>query len=556
MSSILLLKNAPEDETNGIAAIFAEIGDSGLTKTELEAAKIVAELAEAEQEDAKIAAELARSEIEAPDQLDVEISEIDAASLKAPLAKEMPPKLKERQIIMFNAIQAELDRIEKDKIFVEDGLSLEPDQLLPEVAAQIIGLFTEILSQLITRTRSEKLTSKTVYIQFTIEMLQCIGTAAVFNNILKTYYGADSVVLLPGSQKSLVDFIAMGTDVITMRIDYDSFFKTIEFEGMTIDRYIEACRENATKTMGTQLLPSAAKCRYLHMEMVPSIIRAIACFIRSKIGAACDDEFTGKLQLELSNRLNAIYDSSIVQKAFVAIRSSTIIEEAAIEYASAISATSVKAPAAQENDTSFVHIAKISRDLCVTEPVVSKKASYRTKELLKIDLFDMANYNGNPLCTSCGTRTASTNMNPQNGKIGEPLFPICDDKNNFVGGLCQMCAYCVSNNNSWKTKVPMSRPLVMGFSPFANKSFEAKKIAIYEMRKAHLNCNRCKAVNGRVFNSRTNELKFGVYCLDCVAGVYHSMHGCYPNARMENQELYEDFTFNQQKYLEELNARA
>jgi hypothetical protein len=538
------------------AKIEAELVNSGLTQSELEDAKIASKLADAkaiaEQEDAKIAAELASSEIEAYDQLDVEISEIDAASAKVePSAKSTaPPKLTEKQLRIQNTIQAEIDFIQMDKDFVEDGLSLDQKQFLPEVVAQIIELYTEILSQL--NDRLKKPTSKTVHIHFTAEMLQCIGIAALFDNILKTYYDADSVVLLPGSQKSLVDFVTMGTDVIIMRIDYDSFFKTIEFEGTSIDRYIEDCRENATKTMGRQLSPSAAKCRYLHMEKLPLIIRATACFIRNKIGAACDDVFTGKLQLELSNRLGAIYDSGIVKKAFLTIRSSTIIEEAAIEYASAISAKSVKTPAAQENDTSFAQIAKISRDLCVS----SKKSPPRPKELPNVELFNMANYNGNTLCASCNVRTASTNMNPQNGRIGESLFPICDDKNHFIGGLCQMCAYCVSNNNSWKTIVPMSTALIKGFFPFANKSFEAKKIAIYEMRKAHLNCNRCNAVNGRVFHSRTNELKFGVYCLDCVTEVYRGMHGCHPSPRMENQELFEDFTFNQKEYLEALSARA
>jgi len=543
------------------AKIEAELVNSGLTQSELEDAKIAAKLADAkavaEREDAKIAAELASSEIEAYDQLDVEISEIDAASAKVepsakaePLAKA-PPKLTEKQLGILNTIQTEIDFIQMDKDFVEDGLSLDQKQFLPEVVAQIIQLYAEILSQL--NDRLKKLTSKTVNIHFTAEMLQCIKTAALFDNSLKTYYDADSVVLLPGTQKSLVDFVTMGTDVIIMRIDYDSFFKTIEFEGMSIDRYIEDCRENATKTMGRQLSPSAAKCRYLHMEMLPLIIRATACFIRNKIGAACDDVFTGKLQLELSNRLGAIYDSSIVKKAFLTIRSSTIIEEAAIKYASAILATETKKPAAaQENDVSFVQIAKISRDLCVS----SKKSPQRAKEPLKIELFNMANYNGNTLCASCNVRTASTNMNPQNGPIGESLFPIHDDKNTLIGGLCQMCAYCVSNNNHWKTIVPMSTALIKGFFPFANKSFEAKKIAIYEMRKAHLNCNRCKAVNGRVFHSRTNELKFDVYCLDCVAEVYRGMHGCHPSPRMENQELFEDFTSNQKEYLEALSARA
>ncbi|NBV28908.1 XRE family transcriptional regulator [bacterium] len=434
--------------------------------------------------------------------------------------------------------------------FVEQGLSLALDdnQLSSESAAQLLGLFANLLSQL--EDRLKFVNGKSVYIKYTVELINCIKTAVIFENTLKPFY--DGVVLLPGSQKTLVDFITMGADFVKISIDYDSFFKEISFERMSIDRYLSDCEENATKTMGSQLSPIAAKRRFEHVAMIPGIIRAIASYIRNGIGAACDDVFTGTLQVEISKRLSAIacYESD-VQKAFAGIRSSDLIEEAAINYASAISAKEAKKPAAQEN-ISFVHIAKISRDLCASEPDSSKKSPQRTKEPLKIELFCMTNYNGNLLCTSCNVRTASTNKNPQNGPIGVPLFPINDDKNHFIGGLCQMCAYCVSNNNNWKTIVPMTSWLIKGFFPFTNKSFEAKKIAIYEMRKAHLNCNRCKAVNGRVFDVDSNELKFGAYCLNCVTEVYRGMHGYRPSSRINNQELLEDFNDNKNEYIKEL----
>jgi hypothetical protein len=590
MSSILLLKNEAENKpSNGeIAAILAEIGnDSGISENELVEAQIAAELAETEQHDAAFAAALANDEragfaanderagfaanderagFAANDEragfaANDERAELAAANKDECAANDESAGSSPKSTLkMSSAKYAKIVKTVTDMItfvtadlqFVEQGLSLALDdnQLSPESAAQLLGLFANLLSQL--KERLNSVNGKSVYIKHTVEFINCIKTAVIFENTLKPFY--DGVVLLPGSQKTLVDFITMGADFVKISIDYDSFFKEISFERMSIDCYFADCEENATKTMGSQLSPIAAKRRLEHVAMIPGIIRAIASYIRNGIGAACDDVFTGTLQVEISKRLSAIacYESA-VQKAFSVMRSSDLIEEAAIKYASAISAIDAKTPiVAQENNISFVHIAKISKDLCA----VSNKSPQRPKEPLNIELFNMANYNRNPLCTSCNTRTASTNMNSRNGKIGEPLFPICDDNNNFIGGLCQMCAYCVSNNNSWKTMVPMSTALIKGFFPFTKKSFEAKKTAIYEMRKAHLNCNRCKAVNGRVFHSRTNELKFGVYCLDCVTEVYRGMHGCYPSPRMENQELFEDFTFNQKEYLEALSARA
>lgn len=587
-STLFLLKNKPEFESyndlNAKAHNDAEdkIPDYILTESELDDAIIAAKIAEIDEQElaANIAAidaaaidaaaddaATSKDKAEITDDATNEVADVgdagagdaaadDAAAYDAAAddaaADDAAPKLTAKQIEAHIKIQLEIERIKLDREFVQDGVtSLE--QISREFGAKILVLYDYILSLLYVSLA--KLSSKRAIIPVTAEMLQCLKFADEFDNGLKIIY--DSEVLLPGSQKTLVEFIKMGTDVVIMRIEYSSFFKAISFEGKSIEDFLNECSENSTKMIGRQLSPSAAKCRYAHMGSIPAIAKAIASYVRSSIGASCDDIFTVQFYLELSNRLSVIYDSNIVQKAFSNIRIPPVIEEAAIEYASAISAATPVKSVSRENTNSFVQIAKIAGDLFTTQSEQpSEKEPQRPKESIQIELFYHLNYNGKLVCASCVVRSASTNQSRANGEIGEPLFPIYDDKRNFVGGLCQMCAHCVSHKNNWQTIVPMSTELIKRFSLFANKSFEAKKIAINDLRKSHLNCNKCKSMNGRVFNARTNELKFGVYCINCVSEVYIGIYGCRPVSRNDNQELYEDFTFNNQKYLEVLGKRA
>jgi len=484
--------------------------------------------------------------------------------------------LTEKQSTKLNSL---LDKIKIDQAFIEEAISLDKSKFTAPFVSKIDGIFTEIISQL--NHCLEFSTYSQVLIKITPELLQFISLANEFDIMLQMYYSVEES-LLPGTGKSLVVFLTSGVDIIKMVIDYDSFFSKISFGETTIQKYIEDCKTNSTLTLngrpGSKLSPRAAKAKFDHLaeSQIFTIVKNIASFIRGNIGAACDDIFTTAITLMLKDAIVEVYGLECVNLPFSKLSITNIVEAVSIEYATKRSTESANV-ANKESGASFVHIARIARsmsgsshdgsshndsprDTTLRDTSLSDTAPHDTSMRDKaphdkVELYnDHYTYGGNVLCGCCDSRTASTNRNPDNGPIGDPLFAVHDDDNQVVAAVCQTCAYCLVNRNKWTAEVHMSYILIKTFKAFDKETkFKGKKNAIAKLRKAHLNCNKCNAVNARVFNPATNALVFGAYCIRCVSNVYQDINGHYPNSKYQPNN---DFSLNQQEYLRRLSMRA